>query len=207
MAPAIRSIALAAAALVLPLAARAQATPADSAGARPVNAVTSAAPTLVQATFRPLSAGDHVKVVSGAGRYTGTLTQVTADTLTLASPGRSDAVVLSQVSEMRRLVSRESRGKSIVRGAGLGLLAGAVLGYVGGTAAGGNGCAADSGSCGDGHDRTAQAAFTADGAIVGALLGAMLGPTFRRSRWERVTTTAAAHAALPPPAPTDSAAK
>lgn len=138
-----------------------------------------AAPVFASAALRPLAAGDTVRLRSAAGRYAGTLAQVSPDTLTLAAPGRLDAVVRADVSEMHRLVSREARGRAIVRGAGLGLLAGTVLGFVGGVAAGGG-------------DGTAKAAFTADGAILGSLIGAMLGPTYRRSRWERVD-------AAPPP--------
>lgn len=165
----------------VPAALRAQAAPPDS--SHPAVAVDStrapasdpqpAVPVFAGAAPRPLAAGDTVRLVSTAGRYSGTLARVSPDTFTLASAGRLDAVVRAEVSEMRRLVSREPRGRAIVRGAALGLVAGAVLGFVGGTSAG----------SGDG---TAKAAFTADGAIVGALIGAMMGPTWRRSHWERV---------------------
>ncbi len=165
---------LAAALAFVPATARAQAAAPDSA-----RAGAPAAQVFATAGMRPLAAGDTVRVWSAAGRYAGTLARVTADTLTLAAPGRLDALPRADVSETRRLVHREPRGRAIARGAGLGLVAGAVLGFVGGSAAG----------SGDG---TAKAAFTGDGAIVGALLGAMLGPTYRRTRWERVD-------AAPPP--------
>jgi len=199
MRPGFRTLAAAAAVLLLPAAARAQAAGADSAAAT-ARLSAPAEPVLATALFRPLAAGDQVRLVSPGGRYSGTLTQVTADSLTLASPGRTSAVVRADVSEMRRLVSRESRGKTIVRGAAVGLLGGVALGYLVGTSAGGGDCAAADISCSPGHDRTAQAAFTIDGAIVGSLVGAMLGPTFRRSRWERVTANAVA---LPAPAASD----
>jgi len=158
--------ALAAAALVLvPAAAHAQA----------------ATPGFERASPRPLAAGDTVRLLSSAGRYAGTITRVSPDTLMVAAPGRLDAVVRADVTEMYRLSSRESRKRSILRGGGVGLLAGAVLGLVGGTAAGGTSPR---------KDRTATIAFTADGAIVGALLGAMIGPTFRATRWERVDASA-----------------
>jgi hypothetical protein len=213
--PTLRALATAAA-LLLPLAAHAQAAAPDSAAAAvppsparaegPDNVTAAgganAGPRFTPAAFRPLAAGDQVRLVAIGGRYSGTLTQVTADTITLAAPGRTDAVVRADVSHIQRLVSRESRGRSILRGAGLGLLAGAALGYVGGSAAGGHGCAASEAPCSPGHDRTAQAAFAADGAILGALLGAMLGPTFRRSHWERVDAAPAAK--LPAPSETAS---
>jgi hypothetical protein len=145
----------------------------------PASDAQAAEATVFAATVHPLAVGDTVRLVSTAGRYAGTLARVSPDTFTLAAPGRLDAVVRAEVSEMHRLVSREPRGRAILRGAGLGLVAGAVLGFVGGTSAGGG-------------DATAKAAFTADGAIVGALIGAMMGPTWRRSHWERVD-------AAPPP--------
>jgi len=189
---------LAAVLAVIPAAARAQSaapdtTPAAAADSTRVPQAVYAAPVYgvnltvtAPGTPDPLAAGDAVRVVSSAGRYAGTLTNVTADTLTLAAPGRLDALVRADISEMHRLVSRESRGGSILRGAGVGLLGGAVLGFVVGSAAGSGDCSASSQSCSPGKDKTAQAAFTIDGAVVGALVGAMLGPTFRRSRWERV---------------------
>jgi hypothetical protein len=137
----------------------------------------AAAPRFVHASPRPLAAGDTVRLLSTAGRYAGTITHVSPDTLMVAAPGRLDAVVRADVTELYRVASREPRGWSIVRGAGVGLLAGAVLGLVGGTALGGTS---------PGEDTTATIAFTADGAFVGALLGAMIGPTFRQTRWERV---------------------
>jgi len=163
-------------------AAQRAATVASASEASAAGAAATGAPVLVRATLRPLAAGDVVRLLSPAGRYSGTLTHVTADTFTLAAPGRVDAVVRSGVTEMHRLVERGSRGRSIARGAGVGLIAGAVLGFLGGSAAGDGDCAA----CAPGKDGTAQAAFAADGAVVGALFGAMLGPTFRRAKWERV---------------------
>ncbi len=142
----------------------------------------AAAPEFARASLRPLEAGDTVRLFSPAGRYTGTITRLSADTLTVAAPGRVDAVVRADVTEMYRLVSRESRKASILRGAGVGLLAGAVLGLVGGTSLGGSAPF---------EDTTATVAFTADGALVGAMLGAMIGPTFRRARWERVNASPA----------------
>jgi hypothetical protein len=169
---------------VVPDTAAARAAPASAPieGGSAIGTAAPGAPVLARATLRPLAAGDVVRLLSSAGRYSGTLTQITADTLTLAAPGRMDAVVRSAVTEMHRMVDRGSRGRSILRGAGAGLVAGAVLGFIGGTAAGNGDCA----NCEPGNDGTAQAAFAADGAVVGALLGAMLGPTFRRTRWERV---------------------
>lgn len=146
-------------------------TPAAAPDTPPAGAPST--PVFARAALRPLAPGDTVRLRSAAGRYAGTLAQISPDTFTLAAPGRLDAVVRADVSEMHRLVSREPRGRAIVRGAGLGLLVGTVLGFVGGSAAG----------SGDG---TAKAAFTADGAIVGSLVGAMMGPTYRRSHWERV---------------------
>ncbi|HET7461321.1 MAG TPA: hypothetical protein VFJ82_08725 [Longimicrobium sp.] len=203
-----RALLLTAAGLaLLPAAIRAQAAAPDSAPAPSVRVASAAAPgapVLARATYRPLAAGDVVRLLSSAGRYSGTLTQVTADTLTLAAPGRRDAVVRADVTEMHRLVARGSRGGAIMRGAGLGLVAGAVLGFIGGSAAGDGDCE----HCAPGKDATAQAAFAADGAVLGALFGAMLGPTFRRTRWERVDAApvpplqapaAAAESAGPPP--------
>jgi len=211
----LRSLAAAGFAL-LPAAAGAQAAVPDTAaratpaaasvesGATAIPMAAAGAPVLARATLRPLAAGDVVRLLSSAGRYSGTLTQITADTLTLAAPGRMDAVVRADVTELHRLVDRSSRGRSILRGAGVGLVAGAVLGFLGGTAAGNGDCA----NCEPGNDGTAQAAFAADGAVLGALLGAMLGPTFRRTRWERVDAApvpllqAPAPAAAEEPGPT-----
>ncbi|HEU4557013.1 MAG TPA: hypothetical protein VFS20_04155 [Longimicrobium sp.] len=148
----------------------------------------AATPDFTRASLRPLESGDTVRLLSSAGRYTGTITQLSADTLVVAAPGRVDAVVRSDVTEMYRLVSRESRKTSILRGAGFGLLGGAVLGLLGGTAIAGSKPF---------EDGTATAAFTADGALVGAMVGAMIGPTFRRVQWERVN----AAPADPPVAP------
>lgn len=183
---------LAAVVALLPVAARAQAAVPDSAPATALASASgiSARTMAAAATPRPLATGDVVRVLSAAGRYSGTLAQVTADTFTLAAPGRVDAVLRADVTEMHRLVERGSRGRSIAHGAGLGLLAGAVLGFAVGSAAGSGDCD----NCAPGKDGTAQAAFTADGAVLGALFGAMLGPTFRRARWERVDA-----AAVPPP--------
>lgn len=208
-----------AAAVAPPVVARAPSPDSAAAGgAGPVDAPTTpseasavatgapAAPVLVSTAFRPLAAGDQVRVRSAAGRYHGTLTQVTADTITLAAPGRMDAVLRSDVSEVHRLVSREPRGRSILRGAAFGLLAGAALGFVGGTAAGDNDCAEGNPSCTRRPDKTAQVAFTADGAVLGALFGAMIGPTFRRARWERVDARPMIGVAIPPPASADTTA-
>jgi hypothetical protein len=172
----------------LPAVARAQAGAPDSAQsvaraaavASTFEAGGEAAGAPVRAMLRPLAAGDVVRLLSPAGRYVGTLTQVTADTFTLAAPGRQDAVPRSGVTQMHRLVNRGSRGKSILHGAGVGLLAGTALGFVVGSTM------AHCDDCESGRDGTAQAAFSADGAVLGALVGAMLGPTFRRTRWERV---------------------
>jgi len=149
-------------------------TPAPTADA--TSTPSPATPVFATVSLRPLAAGDRVRLRSAAGRYAGTLAQVSPDTFTLAAPGRMDAVVRAEVSEMHRLVSREPRGRTIVRGAALGLVVGMALGFVAGSDAG-NG------------DGTAKVAFTADGAIVGALVGAMMGPTYRRSQWERVDAT------------------
>ena len=47
--------------------------------------------------------GDTVRIVSGAGRYTGTLLRVTPDTFVVRGVGRQDAVIRGDVTSMQRL--------------------------------------------------------------------------------------------------------
>jgi hypothetical protein len=149
-------------------------------------------PAVVPATLRPagaprgLEAGDTVRVWSSAGRYTGTLARVTADTLFIDAPGRSDAVLRSDITELHRSAGRGSRGRAMLRGGGVGLAAGTALGVLGGIAAGKVRCAPDAVDCTTHHDRKIGVAMAVDGGLIGALLGVMTGPSLRRTRWERV---------------------
>jgi hypothetical protein len=152
-------------------------------------ATAAAAPTAVRAggaAFRPLAAGDRVRVVSAAGRYAGTVSRVNADTVVVGAAGRLDAIPRTEVTRLERFAGRSSRGRAILLGAGAGLVSGGALGGIAGRMAGRVRCGPGDESCTPGgHDRTIQGALLADGVIIGALVGAMLGPTFRREHWER----------------------
>ena len=138
------------------------------------------------AAVRTLAPGDRVRLESAAGRYAGTIVRVTADTLVVGAAGRLDAIPRADVTRLQRSVGRSPRGRAILIGAGAGLLGGGVLGAVAGRRVG----RVD--DCGDveesctvgGHDGTIQGALLAEGAVIGALVGAMMGPAFRRERWE-----------------------
>jgi len=155
-------------------------------------AAASGEPVVTRATLpsggaaRGLAAGDTVRVWSSAGRYAGTLARVTDDTLFIDAPGRSDAVLRSEITVLHRSAGRGSRGRAMLRGGGAGLLAGTALGVLGGIAAGHVRCAPDAVDCTPGRDGKIGVAMAVDGGLIGALLGVMAGPSFRRTRWERV---------------------
>jgi hypothetical protein len=152
----------------------------------------SGEPVAVPATMRAadasrgLEAGDTVRVWSSAGRYTGRLARVTADTLFIDAPGRSDAVLRSEISELHRSAGRGSRTRAMMRGGGVGLVAGTALGLLGGIAAGNVRCEPDAVDCTPRHDSKIRVAMALDGGLIGTLLGVMAGPSLRRTRWERV---------------------
>jgi hypothetical protein len=134
---------------------------------------------------RTLALGDTVRIVSSAGRYAGTIARITPDTVVVAAGGRRDAILRSEVTRLERFAGKSSRSRAIVTGAGAGLVGGGALGAVAGRMAGRIRCRAEDGPCTPGeHDPTIQGALLAEGAILGALVGAMLGPTFRREHWE-----------------------
>ena len=137
-------------------------------------------------TVRTLARGQTVRVVSAAGTYFGTVERISADTIVVGAPGRLDVIQRGDVTSIQRVAGRSSRGQAIARGAGVGLIAGGVLGAIAGRMVGRVHCGADqSDGCVEGsHDSTIQGALLAEGALVGSLLGVMIGPTFRRTRWE-----------------------
>lgn len=137
---------------------------------------------------RALAAGDTVRVVSAAGRYTGTIARITPDTLVVSASGRLDAIPRADVTRLERFVGRSSRGQAILKGAGAGLLAGGALGAIAGRLAGRIDCHAGEEGCVPGtHDGVIQGALIAEGVVIGSLVGAMLGPTFRRTHWENAS--------------------
>jgi hypothetical protein len=159
---------------------RAQAPVADPAvpGAPPLASLTRRA-------VRTLAPGDTVRIVSGAGRYAGTIFRITPDTVLVSAPGRLDAIPRGEVTELERFRGKSSRGRAILIGAGAGLVSGGVLGGIGGRVVGRIRCLpADQPCTPGGHDQTIQGALLAEGAILGSLVGAMLGPTFRRAHWD-----------------------
>lgn len=182
--------------LALAGAARAQSPAPDSAagpGAFPGSA-SSSPPRIVRA----LATGDAVRIVSAAGRYTGTISRVTADTVVVRAPGRQDAIPRAEVERLERFAGKSSRGCAILTGGGAGLAGGALLGGIAGRLMGRIRCKPADQPCTPGeHDSTIQGAMLAEGALLGALVGAMLGPTFRREHWERAETSFP----LPPPPP------
>ncbi|SOD02533.1 hypothetical protein SAMN05216486_10412 [bacterium JGI 053] len=136
-------------------------------------------------TVRTLAIGDTVRVVSGTGRYAGTISRITADTVVVGARGREDAIARAEVTQLERFGGKTSRGRSILIGAGAGLVSGGVLGAIGGRMAGRIRCTPSNQPCTPGeHDATIQGALLAEGAILGSLVGAMLGPTFRREHWD-----------------------
>jgi hypothetical protein len=164
-------------------AAHAQAPVADSAlatpgfGARPAGA---------RGALRTLAAGDTVRIVSAAGRYAGTISRITPDTVVVGAPGRLDAIPRGEVTQLERFRGKSSRGRAILTGAGAGLVGGVVLGGIAGRMAGRIHCKPEDQPCTPGeHDSVIQRALLGEGAILGALVGAMFGPTFRREHWER----------------------
>ncbi|HEX6745989.1 MAG TPA: hypothetical protein VF092_01655 [Longimicrobium sp.] len=181
-------------ATITPAAAPAESGTASTETAAPTVSTESAA--TAPGAWRGLAAGDTVRLVSAAGRYAGTISRVTADTVVIAGRGRSDAVVRSDVMEMYRLTGRGSRGRAMLRGGGLGLIGGAALGLLAGATVARVECKPTDTDCSPGRDKTIPVALTADGAILGALLGIMTGPAFRHTNWERVD--AAPAPALPP---------
>jgi hypothetical protein len=149
-------------------------------------------PSVVAATgrgVRTLAAGDTVRIVSAAGRYAGTIARITPDTVVVGTEGRLDAIPRGEVAQLERFRGKSSRGRAIVMGAGAGLAGGGVLGGIAGRLVGRIDCSREIQPCTPGeHDSTIQGALLAEGAILGALVGAMLGPTFRREHWEHAET-------------------
>jgi hypothetical protein len=136
--------------------------------------------------MRPLAAGDSVRIVSVAGRYSGTILRVTPDTVVVRAPGRLDAIPRGEVTSLERFTGKSSRGRAILTGGGAGLAGGALLGGIAGRLMGRIHCKPADEPCTPGeHDATIQGAMLAEGALLGALVGAMFGPTFRREHWER----------------------
>ncbi|MFL5385516.1 MAG: hypothetical protein ACJ8GN_23585 [Longimicrobiaceae bacterium] len=169
--------------LALAGAARAQSPAPDSAPATFPGGVASLAPPRVE---RVLAPGDSVRIVSIAGRYSGTIARVNADTVVVRAPGRLDAIPRSEVERLERYTGKSSRSRAILTGGGAGLAVGTVLGGIAGRIIGRVRCKPADQPCTPGeHDSTIQGAMLAEGAILGALVGAMLGPTFRREHWER----------------------
>jgi len=168
-------------------AAPAQGAAADSSLAAP--AAVAGAPLAAGAArpaWRTLASGDRVRIVSAAGRYAGTVTRVTSDSVMVAAAGRQDAILRSDVSRLERFAGKSSRQRSILTGGGAGMVSGAVLGGVAGRLVGRIHCRPDDELCTPGqHDATIQGALLGEGALLGAIVGAMLGPTFRREHWER----------------------
>lgn len=151
-----------------------------------------AAPVAEAMAARTLAPGETVRVVAAAGRYAGTVARIGPDTIVVGTPRRLDAIPRGEVMRIERMAGRSSRGRAIALGAGGGLVTGGVLGAIAGRLAGRVRCRADDGPCTPGeHDATIQGALLAEGAVVGSLLGAMIGPMFRRTRWED------AHGAFP----------
>jgi hypothetical protein len=152
--------------------------PEAAAGARP--------PVHAGVRARTLAAGDSVRIVSAAGRYEGTIFRITPDTVVVRAPGRLDAIPRGEVAQLERFRGKSSRGRAIVTGGGAGLAGGALLGGIAGRLSGRIRCKPADQPCAPGeHDATIQRALLAEGALLGALVGAMLGPTFRRVHWER----------------------
>jgi hypothetical protein len=146
----------------------------------------SLAPSARPGGVRLLATGDVVRIVSSAGRYSGRIVRITPDTVVVGATGRIDAIPRSEVTRLERFTGKSSRGRAILIGAGAGLVGGGALGAVAGRRAGRIDCRPDDEPCTPGeHDSTIQGALLAEGAIIGALVGAMLGPTFRREHWER----------------------
>jgi len=145
----------------------------------------AAVPVAAGRGMRTLAAGDTVRIVSAGGRFAGTISRITPDTVVVAAAGRLDAIPRGDVAQLERFRGKSSRGRAIVFGAGAGLAGGGVLGGVAGRLAGRIDCTKEVQPCTPGeHDSTIQGALLAEGAILGALVGAMLGPTFRREHWE-----------------------
>jgi len=162
--------------------ARGQSPPADSL-ATPAAFAASSAP---HRSARVLAPGDSVRIVSAAGRYSGAILRVTADTVVVRARGRIDAIPRGEVSSLERFTGKSSRGRAILIGGGAGLAGGALLGGIAGRLMGRIRCKpADQPCTPGGHDSTIQGAMLAEGALLGALVGAMFGPTFRREHWER----------------------
>jgi hypothetical protein len=134
---------------------------------------------------RALAAGDVVRIVSAAGRYSGTIARINADTVVVRAPGRLDAIPRGEVERLERFTGKSSRSRAILTGGGMGLAGGALLGGIAGRLMGRIRCKPADQPCTPGeHDSTIQRAMLAEGAVLGALVGAMLGPTFRREHWE-----------------------
>ncbi|MFL5540147.1 MAG: hypothetical protein ACJ8J0_14250 [Longimicrobiaceae bacterium] len=145
-----------------------------------------AVPSTSHRNVRTLAAGDSVRIVAAAGRYSGTILRVTPDTVVVRAPGRLDAIPRGEVTSLERFTGKSSRGRAILTGGGAGLAGGALLGGIAGRLMGRIHCKpADEPCTPGGHDATIQGAMLAEGALLGALVGAMFGPTFRREHWER----------------------
>jgi hypothetical protein len=146
---------------------------------------------------RGIAIGDTVRVVSPGGRVSGTIARILPDSLVLRAGGREEAIARGEVTRLERFAGRSPRGRAILIGAGAGLVGGATIGAVAGGVIGRVRCTSVDGPCTPGHDSTIQGALLADGAILGALVGAMLGPTFRRTRWENAERAFAVAGAPP----------
>jgi hypothetical protein len=162
----------------------AQAPSPDSMSAAPAPAAEVPPPRAGGGVTRGLAIGDTVRVLSPGGRVSGTIARILPDTLVLRSGGRDEAIARGEVARLERFAGRSPRGRAILIGAGAGLLGGGTIGAAAGRLVGRVRCTQVEGPCTPGHDSTIQGALLADGAILGSLIGAMLGPTFRRTRWE-----------------------
>lgn len=149
------------------------------------------------AAIRGLEAGDTVRLESAAGRYAGRVARITDDTLVISSRGRTDAVLRAEITRLDRLAGRGSRGKAMLRGGGIGLASGAALGLLAGASVGRVHCDATNPGCAPGRDEKIGVALGADGALIGALLGMMAGPSFRGATWERIDAAPAHIPAAP----------
>ena len=128
----------------------------------------------------PVKVGDRVRVTApdqALSKYTGTLTGVYRDTLTL------DTLHVPLQSVTRLEVSRGQKsktGKGALIGAGVGFAAGAITGLAF--------CARGTSSCESDTDYTGLAVLIlgGGGALLGAGLGAGVGSSVKVDRWEDV---------------------
>ena len=202
MRPFLRSVPIAfLAVLAIAASARAQAAPVGPIPSAPAGAP-AAVPAMAPvpgrtATIRGLAEGDTVRLESAAGRYVGRVARITDDTLVITSRGRTDAVLRAEITRLDRLAGRGSRGKAMLRGGGIGVLGGAALGLLAGASVGRVRCDGTDPGCAPGRDEKISVALGADGALIGALLGMMTGPSFRGTTWERVDAAPSRMSAIP----------